>query len=69
MKEFYYGMRLRPFSIGAQPKGVIRREDAEPYNTAEQKYYDVIVYDRELTAEERWRYELDLVRIGVKIDR
>lgn len=67
MKEYYYGMRLRPFSLGAQPKGVIRREDAEIYNTKEQTYHDVIVYGRELTKEEVWRYSLDLVRISSKL--
>lgn len=66
MKEWYYGMWLRPFSLGAQPKGVIRVEDAAPYSTKHKKYYSVIVYDRELTADEVWRYSLDLVRISKK---
>lgn len=54
MTEYRYGMRLRGFSPGAQPKGVIRRED-DPAG----KYYDIIVYDRPLSAEEISNYELD----------
>lgn len=52
--EFRYGMRLRGFSPGCQPKGVIRRED-DPTG----KYWDVIVYPRELTEKETLDYELD----------
>lgn len=37
-----------------QPKGVIRRED-DPTG----KYYDIIVYDRELSDREIADYELD----------
>ena len=51
--EYRYGMRLRGFSIGCQPKGVIRCEDGG------QKYWDIIVYDRELTDEEVRHYSLD----------
>ena len=48
MKVVYrYGMRLRGFSPGAQPKGVVDRED-DPSG----RYYDIIVYDKPLTAEE-----------------
>lgn len=54
MTEYRYGMRLRGFSPGAQPKGVIRRED-----DSAGKYYDIIVYDRPLSAEEISNYELD----------
>lgn len=49
--EYRYGMRLRGFSIGCQPKGVIRREDSD-------KYWDIIVYDRPLTEEEIRHYSL-----------
>ena len=52
--EFRYGMRLRGFSPGCQPKGVIRRED-DPTG----KYWDIIVYPRELTEKEILDYELD----------
>ena len=52
--EHRYGMRLRGFSPGAQPKEVLRRED-DPTG----KYHDIIVYDRQLSADEIADYELD----------
>lgn len=52
--EHKYGMRLRGFSPGCQPKGVIRRED-DPTG----KYWDVIVYERKLTEKEIRDYELE----------
>ena len=58
MSEYRYGMRLRGFSIGAQPKrGLIRREDS-----ADKRWYDVIVYDRPLTEQELTDYELDMIQ-------
>lgn len=59
MKEYVYGMRLRGFSPGCQPKnGLIRREDSEI-----SRYWDYCVYDRELTEEECNHYSLDLLDI------
>lgn len=53
--NFRYGMRLRGFSPGAQPKkDFVRREDDRSG-----KYYDVIVYSRRLTDREIVQYELD----------
>lgn len=53
--EYKYGMRLRGFSPMCQPKdGFIRRED-DPTG----EYYDIIVYDRELSNKEVIDYELD----------
>lgn len=52
--EYRYGMRMRGFSPGAQPKDSIRRED-----DTTGKYYDIIVYDRRLSAAEIADYELD----------
>lgn len=53
--EFKYGMRLRGFSIGCQPKeGFIRREDDDSG-----KYHDLIIYGRPLTVEEVRNYDLD----------
>lgn len=50
-----YGMRLRGFSIGCQPKeGLIRRED-DPSG----RYYDILIYNRNLTDQELKDYELD----------
>ena len=55
IKEKYtYGMRLRGFAPGAQPKGVKERRD-----DLNGDYYDIIVYDRELTEDEIQQYELD----------
>jgi len=55
MKTYIYGMRLRGFSIGCQPKEgfVERRDDISGL------YYDVIVYNRKLTNKELDDYELD----------
>ena len=52
---FKYGMRLRGFSPGAQPKtGFIERQD-DPLGD----YWDILVYSRKLTEEERHAYDLD----------
>lgn len=56
--EYRYGMRLRGFSLGCQPKeGLIRRED-----DTTGKYWDILVYDRCLTDHEIRSYELDPVK-------
>ena len=54
---YTYGMRLRGFSPGCQPKDgfVERRDDKSGL------YYDVLVYERELTAKELDDYELDFL--------
>lgn len=52
--KYFYGMRLRGCSIGCQPNGFIDRLD-DPTG----KYYDILIYDRQLTQEELWAYELD----------
>ena len=54
---FLYGMRLRGFSPGCQPKeGLVERQD-----DATGKYYDILVYNRELTEDELKNYELDFI--------
>ena len=54
-KEYRYGMRLRGFSPMCQPReGLLERED-DPTG----KYYDILVYSRELTEKELRDYELD----------
>lgn len=58
MSEYRYGMRLRGFSPGCQPKdGFISRED-DPSG----RYYDILVYERPLTMEELMNYELDYLK-------
>lgn len=57
MTEKKYGMRLRGFAPMCQPKeGFVRRED-DPSG----RYYDILVYSRELTEKEVRNYELDPV--------
>lgn len=66
-KYFYngvykYGMRLRGFSIGCQPKdGFIERRDDESG-----KYYDILLYNRKLTQEELKAYELDFIAADLR---
>jgi len=56
-REFYYGMRLRGFSMGCQPmNGLVRREDDESG-----RYWDILVYDRQLSEKELAGYELDFI--------
>ena len=56
-KVYLYGMRLRGFAPGAQPKtGFIERED-DPLND----YWDILVYDRLLTVEDERNYDLDFL--------
>ena len=57
MNTFYkYGMRLRGFSPGCQPKGVVERQD-----DGTGKYWDIIIYNRKLTGKEVRDYELDFL--------
>ena len=51
-------MRLKGCSIGTQPTGFEIIE-----NTIEDKYYDLLAYDRTLTDEELKEYELDYVGV------
>lgn len=57
--NYVYGMRLRGFSLGAFPKeGFIEQRDSDKF-----KYYDYLVYDRNLTLDELRLYELDFIRV------
>ena len=58
MAEYKYGMRLRGFSPGCQPmEGLVRVE--HPLNL--EKWWDILVYDRELDYTELFLYDLDKV--------
>ncbi len=58
--RYYYGMRLRGFSIGCQPmEGFVERIDV-PVG----RYYDILIYDRMLTQKELDDYELDYLCTG-----
>lgn len=56
-KGFAYGMRLRGFSPGAQPRGgyICHLDDLTG------KYYDIVVYDRQLTTDEVYGYDLEYI--------
>ena len=52
---YKYGMRLRGFAPMCQPmKGFYERQDDKT-----KKYWDILLYDRELTEKEVQDYELD----------
>ncbi len=52
---YAYGMRLRGYSPGCQPmQGLSYRAEDE-----EHKYWDILIYDRELTEDETNYYDLD----------
>lgn len=54
---FYYGMRSRGMSPGAQPKGIVYGTD-DPTG----KYYSIIAYSKPLSAQEITNYELDFIK-------
>lgn len=55
MKAYKYGMRLRGFSIACQPmEDLIRRLDDKT-----NKYWDLLLYARQLTDKELKDYELE----------
>ena len=59
MVRYYYGMRLRGFSIGCQPmEGLIGTVDMGCLKT-KVPYHDVLCYARPLTEKELEDYELD----------
>lgn len=61
MSNYRYGMRLRGFSPGAQPReGLLYAEDgSDKVSTYGRMYHNILVYDRRLTEKELRDYELD----------
>lgn len=59
---YIYGMRLRGFSPGAQPKEGWVDTETDPLD----EYWNVLVYNRRLTDKECEDYELD--RIGTRYE-
>lgn len=57
--KYLYGMRARPLSPGAQPKGVT---EFYPPLLQYPQYWNIIVYDRPLTEQEISDYELDFLK-------
>ena len=59
--RYVYGMRLRPFSIGCQPKqGLVYVDPKESYQN-KRRYWSILVYDRPLTEAEMDIYGLDFL--------
>ena len=52
--RYTYGMRLRPAGPGAQPKEGLQEIKTDPKD----EYWDLLVYDRELSEKEIHDYEL-----------
>ena len=62
--EYKYGMRLRGFSPGCQPKkNLVERQD-DPTG----KYYDILVYSEWLDTKTTEAYELDYLGRECRID-
>ena len=56
MREYLYGMRLRPAGPGCQPmKGLLRIAPGGG------RYHSLLIYDRKLSDEEVEQYELDFI--------
>lgn len=54
---YVYGMRARGYSLGCQPReGFLERLD-----DVSDSYYDILVYERHLSAAELRDYELDFL--------
>lgn len=60
MKEYLYGMRLRGYAPGCQPKeGLLNIYYGSQYGT--RVYHNLISYNRPLTEKEMQDYELDFI--------
>ena len=57
--KYYYGMRLRGFSLGCQPERGLLGKSIGPFDD----YHDVIAYDRELSEQELKEYEMERINI------
>lgn len=54
---YIYGMRLRGFSLGAQPmRGLV-----DAFDDKDGKYYSILCYNRLLSNKELSDYELDFI--------
>lgn len=68
---FMYGMRTRGFSIGTFPKEGFDRVVPEHLLSDPDlsgRYHDVLVYNRKLTGEELYEYELDYIGRLAKVE-
>lgn len=56
IQTYWYGMRLRGFSPGCQPM-----DGLGSVMKGNEKYHNILIYNRELTDEEIRGYELDRI--------
>jgi len=63
---YYYGMRLRGFSLGCQPMDKLEARMDSNY-TKYKNYYDILVYKRPLTDEEIENYSLDFLGKDIEL--
>ena len=54
----YYGMRLRGFSPGCQPKDGLQYGTDDPAG----RYWNILVYNRRLSDKEMADYDLDFIK-------
>ena len=61
---YKYGYKLRPPSIGTQPKGYLELED-KGISVRKDKngYWGYATYDRKLTDKEMFEYDLELLEV------
>ena len=59
-KTYTYYFRLRPPSIGTQPKGFIKL-NTELITVNDREYWGSVTYDRPLTSTEIYNYDLDYI--------
>lgn len=58
MMLYKYGYRLRPPAIATEPRGYIKQILQSSDN-----YWGYVTYNRKLTEEEMFEYDLDLVEV------
>ena len=56
IQTYWYGMRLRGFSPGGQPM-----DGLGSVMKGNEKYYNILVYNRKLTDKELRDYEMDFI--------
>lgn len=65
MRKFFYGMRLRGFSIGTQPSrgliGPVNKEVIRKLYNVEREYHDILEYSMQLYDSECEDYDLDYI--------
>lgn len=57
---YKYGYRLRPPVLATEPKGYTKRKS---FDHKTDGYWGIVYYDRELTEQEAFSYDLDLLEV------